>query len=382
MPEWQFEWNQITFVTDLVGPQDVDSYRALELLQELAIASRSKFYETPAGTFVMKKPGARGMWNDFTVGTLHECAIIDSRQWQVSAGDVVNHVTVAGLIGSNLTDFEPRERTAQDAASIAAYGYKHQHIDTKLIDSEDSPVFPRAVLQNYANDVVADWRVPRWSLPQVDLDCNELDARDPWTWSDLMVAEPWSIVTIPSTTITPIDSGSPTDFYLMGWREEWQSPTTPGGPARHTMTLALGRRLRAEGDSAAVLQILAPVGGTLWQGVPWPLRVRVLDVETGAGLPGVTVTASIAGPNTAGDPATTGPDGAATIGVPAVDAPNVTVNVTATGAGLPTGGLDASARYTLTDPGDAMWANVPPAELWNTLPPARTWSPPIHLTDL
>jgi hypothetical protein len=96
----------------------------------------------------------------------------------------------------------------------------------------------------------------------------------------------------------------------------------------------------------------------------------------------VTVTASIAGPNTPGDPATTGPDGTATLGVPAVDAPNVTVNVTAIGPGLPAAGLDASARFTLTDPGDAMWANVPPAELWNTLPPARTWSPPIHLTDL
>jgi hypothetical protein len=147
------------------------------------------------------------------------------------------------------------------------------------------------------------------------------------------------------------------------------------------MTLALGRRLRADGDSAAVLQILAPVG-PLWQGNPWQLRVRVLDVETGAGLPGVTVTASIAGPNTAGDPATTGPDGSAVLLVPAVGAANVTVNVTATGPGLPTEGLDASARYTLTDPGDARWANVPPAVLWNTLPPARTWAPPIDLADL
>jgi hypothetical protein len=319
----------------------------LDLFRQVAVARRSVLVEGPDG-ILRSTPRVRR----FTGTQIHCAAIIDDRQWSETVGSIINSVTVKGWnLEGNPREWTEQAITRRDQQSIARHGLHHQDIDTEI----DEGVVAGQIsnwLGPYAVDVLRDWKVPRWAVPQILVDGDAERTDHPDSWAQLMRIQPWDTVMVDMTAGAPVPTDRQRLFWVCGWVETWSG--TDGG-ARQDIQLSLARDFSA---NELVLVIVGPDAPPV-RGAAWPLRVMLLNADSGQAPGLVAVHAVIAGDNTEGEFVYPDLDtGIAVIQVPPVDADNVTVNVITSDESA-----DTSARYTLVTA--ARWSDEPPSEPWS-----------------
>jgi hypothetical protein len=320
-----------------VPPFEAEAASPLDMMMDVAVTVRGRIVETPAGLIKIRVDPDRA-------NPQLRCEdIVDEREWAVTAGDIINSVTVSGY---GPDPYEAVQRTVTRRAFSADYGWRHQGVATLIVDDTQQ----LAKLADYAREVLDDWAQPRWMMPQITVDCTAVMERNISTWQWLMETEPWQVITVPQTVPAPVPPVAPdSDMIVLGWRETWTA--TDDGRIQQDMQIALGKDT-GQGFRKGVLINLGPVG-TPARNLPWQIEVKLIEQGTGRPMPG-NIHAEIAGSNEQGPPGAVDPvTGIGVATVPAVDAANVSVNV----YGPVDSEAEFSARYPLADVALAHWGD-------------------------